>query len=121
VLPGFFLETRSREPFVNEEKRETSVDMHFNEVVTDQVTYRLPPGSAVEGAPQDQKALWKGHAVYSTKTIVTLDRIDAVHSLARAFTLAKPEEYPDLRGFYQKVAQADQAQLVLSLAAAKSN
>ena len=42
--------------------------------------------------------------------------------LTRAFALAKPEEYQDLRAFYQKVAAADQAQLVLSLdSPAKSN
>jgi hypothetical protein len=35
-------------------------------------------------------------------------------SLSVAFTMAKPEEYQDLRGFYQKVAAADQEQLVLT-------
>jgi hypothetical protein len=34
--------------------------------------------------------------------------------LSRAFTLVKPEQYQDLRGFYQKVAAADQQQLVLT-------
>jgi hypothetical protein len=36
----------------------------------------------------------------------------------RAFTIVKPEEYQDLRGFYQKVSAADQAQLVLAAAPA---
>jgi len=122
VLPGFFFAARGREPFVQEAQRQTTVDMHYAGMVTDQVTYRLPAGFAVEGAPQDQKILWKEHAVYSTKTAVTPGRIDANRTLARAFTLAKPEEYQDLRGFYQKVAAADQAQLVLDLApAGKSN
>jgi hypothetical protein len=31
--------------------------------------------------------------------------------------LAKPEEYQDLRSFYQKVAAADQVQVVLDLPA----
>lgn len=35
-------------------------------------------------------------------------------SLAEAYTLAKPEEYQDLRGFYQKVAVTDQEELVLT-------
>jgi hypothetical protein len=40
----------------------------------------------------------------------------------RGFTFAKAEEYQDLRGFYQKVAAADQQQLVLTSApAAKGN
>jgi hypothetical protein len=43
--------------------------------------------------------------------------------LARAFSYAKPEEYQDLRGFYQKIAAADQSQLVLTTAplASKGN
>jgi hypothetical protein len=35
--------------------------------------------------------------------------------LSFAFTLSKPDEYQDLRGFYQKVAAADQEQLVLTV------
>jgi hypothetical protein len=34
-------------------------------------------------------------------------------ALARAFTFLQPEEYGQLRDFYQKVAAADQQQLVL--------
>jgi hypothetical protein len=42
--------------------------------------------------------------------------------MARAFTFAKPEEYQDLRAFYQKIAAADQQQLVLTAAqVAKGN
>lgn len=36
-------------------------------------------------------------------------------SIARGFTFLKPEQYQDLRGFYQKVAANDQQQLVLAL------
>jgi hypothetical protein len=37
-----------------------------------------------------------------------------VRKFARAFTQAKAEEYADLRMFYQKVASADQQQIVLT-------
>jgi hypothetical protein len=122
VLPGFFLETRGTEPFLHEEKRQTPVDMHYDAMVTDQIVYRLPTGITLEGAPPDAKELWKDHAVYTAKIRSESGKITAERTLARAFTLAKPEEYQDLRGFYQKVAAADQAQLVLDLApAAKSN
>jgi len=91
-------------------------------MVTDQIVYRLPTGITLEGAPPDAKELWKDHAVYTAKIRSESGKITAERTLARAFTLAKPEEYQDLRGFYQKVAAADQAQLVLDLApAAKSN
>ena len=122
VLPGFFLETRGTEPFLHEERRQTPVDMHYDAMVTDEITYRLPPGFALEGAPPATKTLWKDHAVYSTQTQNEPGKTTVARTLARAFTLAKPEEYQDLRGFYQKVAAADQAQLVLAIApAGKSN
>jgi hypothetical protein len=41
-------------------------------------------------------------------------QITVARALSRAFTTVKPAEYQDLRGFYQKVAAADQAQLVLA-------
>jgi hypothetical protein len=76
----------------------------------------------LEGAPPDTKQLWKDHAVYNAKIHGASGEVAAERSLARAFTLATPEEYPDLRGFYQKVAEADHAQLVLTVApAVKTN
>jgi hypothetical protein len=116
VLPGFFLETRGIEPFVHEEKRQSPVDMHYDAMVTDQIVYHLPPGISLEGAPPATKELWKEHAVYNAIVRGEAGKITAERTLARAFTLATPEEYSDLRGFYQKVAEADQAQLVLTIA-----
>ena len=116
LLPGFFFDTRTHQPFVDEEKREESVDMRYAESIANEMTYHLPPGIAVEGAPQDANISWPGHAVFISKskrdsgTIVIGDR------LADAFTLVKPEDYKDLRGFYQKVAAAAQQQLVLTSA-----
>src|SRR5208282_2558567 len=90
------------------------VDMHYGEQTVDQVTYHLPAGLAVEGAPQDAKIPWEGHAVLVLKTKPEGGAITVTRQLARAFTIAKPEEYQSLREFYQKVAAADQQQLVLT-------
>jgi hypothetical protein len=118
VIPGFFFETRGHTPFVNEEKRLTPVDMRYGERVTDQITYRLPAGATVEGAPQDANISWPNHALFVAKSLTQANQITIAQTLTRAFTVVKPEEYPDLRGFYQKVAAADQAQLVLTIAPA---
>ncbi len=118
ILPGFFFESRGGEPFVSQERRQEEVDMHYAAQVTDQLTYDLPDGVKVEGAPQDTKVTWEGHAVYIVKTKSDPGQITIARVLADAFTLAKPEEYKDLRGFYQKVAAADQGQLVLAAGAA---
>jgi hypothetical protein len=122
LVPGFLFETRSHQPFVNEAKRLEPVDMHYGEQVTDQVVYHLPAGFTVEGAPQDTKAMWEGHSAYLTSTTQTPGEVTVIRQMVRAFTVAKPEEYQALRGFYQKVAAGDQQDLVLAAPpAAKAN
>ena len=69
----------------------------------------------VEGAPQDANIPWPGHALLIAKSVTQPGQIMIGQTLSVAFTLAKPEEYQDLRGFYQKVAAADQEQLVLTV------
>ncbi len=115
ILPGFFFETRGRVPFVNEEKRVEDVDMHFGRRVTDEITYHLPDGATVEGAPQDASIPWPSHAILVAKSAIQPGQITIRQALLVGFTFAKPEEYPDLRAFYQKVAATDQEQLVLTL------
>jgi hypothetical protein len=114
LLPAFFFQTRGLQPFVNQEKRIEPVDMHYADQVSDQIIYHLPPGLTVEGAPQDNKISWEGHTVLIFKFASAPSQITIARTLARAFTTAKPEEYQDLRGFYQKIAAADQQQLVLA-------
>ena len=118
MLPGFFFAGRGRAPFVNQDKRQEAVDMQYGERVSDEVTYKLPDGMIVEGAPADTSFPWTGHAVYIAKTVSVPGKVIVGRTLARGFTEAKPEEYQDLRGFYQKVAAADQQQLVLTAAPA---
>jgi hypothetical protein len=114
LLPGFFFQTRSHNSFVAQEKRIEPVDMHYGETVADQVTYSLPTGFLVEGAPQDSKISWPDHAVLVSRAVSEPGKVTVVRTLARAFSYAKPAEYQDLRGFYLKVAAADQQQLVLA-------
>jgi hypothetical protein len=120
LLPSFFFATRGSHPFVDQEKRQELVDMHYAEMVTDQIVYHLPAGFSVEGAPQDAKVPWKDNAVLIVKTKPEPNQITIVRQLARAFTILGPEEYQDLRDFYKKVAVSDQQQLVLTRAPATS-
>ena len=114
LLPGFFFETRGSHPFVSQEKRLEPVDMQYADTVSDQITYHLPAGFSVEGAPQETKIPWEGHANFHSKSVTGPGTITIARVLMRGFAIAKPEEYQDLRGFYQKIAAADQAQLVLT-------
>jgi hypothetical protein len=118
LVPGFFFESRGAAPFVNEEKRLEPVDMHYGDQVTEDITYNLPPGMSVEAAPQETKVSWAGHAAYVANSKTDPGQVSIHRTMARAFTFAKAQEYQDLRGFYAKVAAADQQQLVLATAPA---
>ncbi|MGH9605374.1 MAG: DUF3857 domain-containing transglutaminase family protein [Terracidiphilus sp.] len=118
LIPGFFFETRGNVPFVKEQTRLEGVDMHYAETGVDEITYRLPQGATVEGAPQNTTDLWKSHAIYVTKTAAGAGQVTVTRTVERAFTFAKAADYQDLRGFYQKVAAADQQDLVIGEAAA---
>jgi hypothetical protein len=89
--------------------------MHYGRRVTDEITYRFPDGATIEGAPQDTSIPWPSHAALIAKSVAEPGQITIRQSLLVAFTFAKPDEYQDLRGFYQKVAAADQEQLVLTV------
>lgn len=122
LLPGQFFASRGNEPFVREEKRVAPVDMRYAEEISDDVVYHVPAGFTVEGAPKNVTEMWKGHAEYVVKTQSGGAQIKVDRLLARAFDLAKPDEYQTLRGFYQKAAVADKSMLVLSAApAGKAN
>lgn len=122
MLPGYFFETRSRVPFVNEEKRLEPIDMHYPEQITDQITLHLPSGMAVEGAPETVRIPWADNAALVTKTVVNPNQIVTARQYSRAFTLLKSDEYENLRDFYKKIAATEQQQLVLTSAtAAKGN
>ncbi|MGA9072280.1 MAG: DUF3857 and transglutaminase domain-containing protein [Terracidiphilus sp.] len=116
ILPAFFFETRAKHPFVAEEKRQTKVDMHYGETILEQMTYHLPAGLSVEGAPADANESWPQHAIFNTKATVAPGQVTVVRKFYRNFTFAQPEEYQELRGFYQKVATADQGEVVLTTA-----
>jgi hypothetical protein len=114
LLPGLFFESRGSHPFIHQETRKEPVDMLYGASITDQVVYHLPSTLNVEAAPQDSKTSWEAHAALTIKSRNDPGQITVARQLVRGFTIAKPEEYNDLRGFYQKVASADQQQLILT-------
>jgi len=116
LLPGIFFDTRGHRPFVGRERRVEPVDMHYGQEISDRVVYLLPAGMQVEASPQDTKVEWQGHAVVLAHTAIGPGEVTRMRTFARGFTMAKPEEYKDLRAFYQEVAAADQVQIVLKAA-----
>ena len=114
MLPGFFFESRGLTPFVKLDKRQTAVDMEYPSQVVEQMSYILPEGFSAQGVPADRKEVWDKHSVFGSKTVSAPGKIIVGRSLSTAFTKAEPEEYGDLRSFYQKIASDDEQQIVLS-------
>jgi len=116
-LPGLFFESRAKHPFVAQDKRTIPIDVHYAKLEQDEVTYHLPPGFNVESTPQATSSLWPDHALLKINSRAKEDSVSVARSMAYNFTLLDPKEYANLHDFYQKVATADQQQLVLVRAA----
>lgn len=113
-LPGLFFESRAKHPFVTEEKRLIPVDLHYPELVQDVITYHLPPGYSVESTPQATNLSWPDHAVMKITSNASGNTVQIQRAMAYNYTLLDAKEYNGLHDFYQKVASADQQQLVLT-------
>ena len=118
ILPALFFETRARHPFVAQAKRTIPIDVHFPRMDQDEVTYTLPSGSTVEGLPPDADYSWPGYTLYKIRSSKGDGTVTVRRILAYNFTLLNSKVYSDLHDFFLKVAAADQAQLVLTTAAA---
>lgn len=114
LLPAFLFTAASERQFVAENKREAPVDLHYAEQVMDEVTYHLPAGYAVEGAPQPAQLSWPEHAALVVKAASAPNSFDIKHIYARAFVMLEAKEYPALHDFYGKLAANDQQQVVIA-------
>jgi hypothetical protein len=113
-LPGLFFEAHARHPFVAQDKRTTLVDVHYPRMESDEVTYHLPASLVVETAPAPADISWPSHAIFKVKTNSSGNDIVVVRTVAFNFSILPSKDYSDLHDFYQKVATADQEQLVLT-------
>jgi hypothetical protein len=113
-LPGFFFDSRAKHPFVEQAKRETPVDVRYAKRESDDVSYHLPAGFTVESAPKIDGTTWPEHAQLKYGSEVKGSTVRIARLLAYNFTILKPDDYQSLHDFYQKVAAADQQQLVLT-------
>jgi hypothetical protein len=80
----------------------------------DNVTLHLPAGYTIESAPQTPDITWSNHALLRIQSTVKEGSVEVVRIFARGFCLLDPKDYGNLHDFYQKIAAADQQQLVLA-------
>jgi hypothetical protein len=117
-LPGLFFEVNATHPFVTLDERKSPIDVQFARTVLDDVTYKLPDGYAMEGAAPAADVTWPGFAAMRIAPTVKGGEISVQRLLQYNFVMLNSKHYPELHGFYQKVATADQQQLVLTKSAA---
>jgi len=117
-LPGLFFEARAQHPFVAEDKRITPIDVHYPRMEQEDVTYHLPAGYNVESLPQTAHVLWADHALLKISAGEKDGSVTVQRSMLYNFTQLDAKEYDKIHDFFQKVATADQQQLVLVRAAA---
>jgi len=118
VLPRLFFETKETDPFPSEDSRALPIDMHYPAQEQEQITYVLPAGYAIEGAPEDASFKWEENAAYQLRTKADAGSITTARILARGFTMLEAKEYGGLRDFYEKVVVSDHQQIALSAAKA---
>ncbi|WP_348264078.1 DUF3857 domain-containing protein [Telmatobacter sp. DSM 110680] len=122
-LPEQFFQAHAKHPFVAQDKRTTPIDVHYPRMETDEVTYHLPSDFSVEIPPPPGAITWPEHAVLKVVAAAKDNDVTIGRTAAFNFTMLPSNQYGDLHDFYQKVATADQQQLVLtrSQTAAKGN
>jgi len=113
-LPGLFFEAHASHPFVAQDKRTMLIDVHYPKQDVDQVTYHLPAEYAVETPPQAANISWAAHAIFKVDSKASSNDVTVSRVAAFNFSILPATDYGDLHDFYQKVATADQQQLVLT-------
>lgn len=117
-LPGLFFESHARHPFVAQDKRIVPIDVHYASTVQDEVVYHLPTGFSVESLPQATTLSWPNHAVLKITSSTKASDVTVNRTFAHNYAILDSKEYTDLHDYYQKIATADQQQLVLTRAPA---
>jgi len=114
ILPELFFGSHTGHPFVSQDKRTTAIDVHFALMDQDAVTYHIPAEFAMENPPAPASIGWANHAAFKSSSTVKGSDIVTTRTIGYNFTVLESKEYGDLHDFYQKVAVADQQQLVLT-------
>jgi hypothetical protein len=80
----------------------------------DEVTYHLPSGMNLDSLPNDPQIEWTSRIKLSMKFTPTNRAVTVKRTFVRTSALLDPSLYSTLRYIYQRMAVADQQQIVMS-------
>ena len=115
LVPGDIFEMNTKATFAHE-KRAMSVWFPYRYSARDAVRINFPSSFQVESVPPDADAKLPKMAVYNLKATPDATGVTIRRNLYLAEILYKPEEYPDLRKFYNQFEAKDQEPVVLKVA-----
>ena len=93
------------------------MDLRYPYTVHDQFSLTLPPNLTTESVPKESTVPFVPNADYVAKFVVKGNTYAYGRLMRVANAFYTLNEYPQLRGFYQKTNAEDQAQLVLQATA----
>jgi hypothetical protein len=120
LFAGDIFETNSKPSFPHE-KRESSVYFHYSYFNQDAVRVNFPPVFSVESLPTAMKQQLKTYALYSFAAESTPTSVTVHRNYTLGEILYPPNDYPDLRAFYNKFETKDQESVVLTVAPATAS
>jgi hypothetical protein len=115
LFTGDLFETNSKPSFPHE-KRESSVYFHYSYFNQDAVRVNFPPVFNLESLPTAMKQQLKTYALYTFATESTPTSVTVRRSYTLGEILFLPNDYSDLRAFYNKFETKDQESVVLTVA-----
>lgn len=112
LLPSQIFHVNDKPRFPHSE-RVHGIYLYYPSREVDQVTIALPPGMSVESLPDKQK-VQLSYAIYMNQASnVGGDTLLLDRDVAMAEYVFPKEQYPELKGFYDKLKTFDQQQVVL--------
>ncbi len=115
-FPAEIFRARNHSPFIDEQKRQSPIDLHYPYTEQDQISIKLPDSWTVESTPKSTIVPFPQMARMAIESTTSGNTV----TIKRVFVLGNivfhPEEYASVRDFYQKVSAADQQQLILKRA-----
>jgi hypothetical protein len=108
----------NEKPTFPHEKRETPVFFEYAQIVQDATRYTFPANLSLESSPAKEQMQLQQYAVYKVEPTATSTSITTQRMFELGTIFFKPDEYSQLRDFYNKFETKDQEPAVLKVAAA---
>ncbi len=118
-LPATFFAATSH-PLFALDKRTLPVDLDYPYAMQDVVQIKLPPALGIESLPKDEEVSFPQNAIYRAKFTQGSGMLKSNRVFVLGNVAYKPEEYPELKSFYQKVNAKDKESAVLQFIQASS-